>query len=196
VTDGPLLRRNETSWKNEREALSENVRMGLDRAINEGRWVNRPKTGYDLVVTVLVPNVDATPVIECFRLRGERHSFRTNEERTGIKFSTIKAILDSRICRGEVLHKKKWYPGTHEALVSEEEWQNAHRGSAKGVRQSPDPLSGKVICALCNRRMVVAQNGKGHVTYKCHHRGKGCAQEARSNLGLARRRMALCRLSS
>ena len=32
-----------------REALSENVRMGLDRAVKEGRWINRPKTGYDLI---------------------------------------------------------------------------------------------------------------------------------------------------
>ena len=169
-----------------REALSENVRMGLDRAVKEGRWVNRPKTGYDLIDGLLVPNADATLVIECFRLRGERHSYRTIEERTGIKYSTVKSILDSRIYRGEVLHKKKWHPGTHEALVSEEEWQNAHRGSAKGVRQSHDPLSGRVVCGLCNRRMVVAQNGKSHLTYKCRHRGKGCSQPARSNLGLAR----------
>ena len=169
-----------------REALAENVRMGLDQAVKEGRWVNRPKTGYDLVDGLLVPNADAALVIECFRLRGERHSYRTIEERTGIKYSTVKSILDSRIYRGEVLHKKKWHPGRHEALVSEEEWQSAHRGTAKGVRQSHDPLSGRVICGLCNRRMVVAQNGKGSVTYKCHHRGQGCAQPSRSNHGLAR----------
>ena len=169
-----------------REALSENVKMGLDRAVKEGRWVNRPKTGYDLIEGLLVPNVDATLVIECFRLRGERHSYRTIEERTGIKYSTVKSILDSRIYRGEVLQKKKWYPGNHEALVSEEEWQAAHRGKAKGVRQSHDPLTGKVISGMCDRRMVVAQNGKGHLTYTCHHRGKGCRQPSRSNLGLAR----------
>ena len=34
--------------------------------------------------------------------------------------------------------------------------------------------------------MVVAQNGKGQVTYKCRHRGQGCAQPSRSNHGLAR----------
>jgi DNA invertase Pin-like site-specific DNA recombinase len=169
-----------------REALSENVSMGLDRAVKEGRWPNRPKTGYDLIDGLLVPNVDAALVIECFRLRGERLAYREIEERTGIKYSTVKSILDSRIYRGEVTRKKKWYPGVHEPLVSEEEWQNAHRGAAKGVRQSSDPLSGRVICGLCNRKMVVAQNGKGHLTYKCHHRGKGCAQPARSNLGLAR----------
>jgi DNA invertase Pin-like site-specific DNA recombinase len=168
------------------DALAENVRMGHDRAVKEGRWINRAKTGYDIVNKLLVPNADATLVIECFRLRGEGHSYRTIEERTGIKYSTVKAILDSRIYRGEVLHKEKWHPGAHDALVSEEEWQAAHRGTAKGVRQSHDPLSGRVICGLCNRRMVVAQNGEGYVTYKCHHRGQGCTQPSRSNLGLAR----------
>ena len=169
-----------------REALSENVSMGLDRLVKEGRWPNRPKTGYDMKGGLLVPNVDAPMVIECFRLRGERHSYRVIEERTGFKYSTVKSILDSRIYRGEVLRKGTWHPGIHEPLVSEEEWQNAHRGTAKGVRQSSDPLSGRIVCGLCNRKMVVAQNGKGHLTYKCHHRGVGCGQSSRSNLGLAR----------
>ena len=169
-----------------REALSENVSMGLDRAVKEGRWINRPKTGYDLINGLLIPNVDAALVIECFRLRSDRHSYRVIEDRTGIKYSTVKSILDSRIYLGEVLRKKKWYPGIHEALLSEEEWQSAHRGTAKGVRQSSDPLSGRVICGPCNRKMVVAQNGKGHLAYKCRHRGTGCAQPSRSNFGLAR----------
>jgi site-specific DNA recombinase len=169
-----------------REALSENVSMGLDRAVKEGRWINRPKTGYDLIDGLLVPNVDAVLVIECFRLRGDRKPYRLIEERTGLNYSTVKSILDSRIYVGEVLRKGTWYPGIHEPLVSEEEWQNAHRGAAKGVRRSSDPLSGRVICGLCERKMVVAQNGKGHLTYKCRHRGKGCDQPSRSNLGLAR----------
>ena len=169
-----------------RDALAENVRMGHDRAVKEGRWINRPKTGYDLIDRLLVPNTEATLVIECFRLRGEGHTYRSIEERTGIKYSTVKSILDSRIYRGEILHRKTWHPGSHEALVSEEEWQTAHRGAAKGVRRSHDPLSGRVICGLCNKRMVVAQNGKGNLTYKCHHRGQGCEQPSRSNLGLAR----------
>jgi site-specific DNA recombinase len=169
-----------------RDALAENVRMGHDRAVKEGRWINRPKTGYDLVNRLLVPNTEATLVIECFRLRGEGHSYRTIEERTGIKYSTVKTILDSRIYRGEVLQRKVWHPGQHDPLVSEEEWQAARRGTAKGVRQSHDPLSGQVMCGLCGKRMVVAQNGKGHLTYRCHHREQGCAQPSRSNQGLAR----------
>ena len=119
-----------------REALSENVSMGLDRLVKEGRWPNRPKTGYDMIDRLLVPNVDAPLVIECFRLRGERHGYRVIEERTGIKYSTVKSILDSRIYRGETLARVSGTSGIHDPLVSEEEWQNAHRGTAKGVRQS------------------------------------------------------------
>ena len=32
-----------------REQLAENVRMGMQQAVREGKWINRPKTGYDLI---------------------------------------------------------------------------------------------------------------------------------------------------
>ncbi len=41
-----------------REQLSENVRMGNERAAKDGKWLNRPKTGYDLVGGKLIPNCD------------------------------------------------------------------------------------------------------------------------------------------
>ena len=52
-----------------REQLAENVRMGNDRAVKEGKWINRPKTGYDLIEGELMPNDDAPRVREVFRLR-------------------------------------------------------------------------------------------------------------------------------
>jgi site-specific DNA recombinase len=67
-----------------REALSENVSMGLDRLVKEGRWPNRPKTGYDMIDKLLVPNVDAPLVVECFPTPWRRTcSYRVIEERTG-----------------------------------------------------------------------------------------------------------------
>ena len=80
-----------------REALSENVSMGLDRAVKEGRWINRPKTGYDLIDRELVHNDDAPRVREVFRLRAEGRSYRVIEERTGIRYSTARHILDSAV---------------------------------------------------------------------------------------------------
>ena len=39
-----------------REQLGENVRMGMQQAVREGKWINRPKTGYDLIDGELVPS--------------------------------------------------------------------------------------------------------------------------------------------
>lgn len=169
-----------------REQLSENVKMGNDRAVKEGRWINRPKTGYDLRNGELVPNSDAVRVREIFRLRALGKSVRIIEQHTGIKYSTVLAILDSRIYVGEVLHNGAWSPGHHESIISESEWQAAHRSVPKGLQPSKDVLRGRVKCGLCGRGMTVNQNGQGLVTYRCRHRGKGCDQPARSNKGLAR----------
>ncbi|HUZ40157.1 MAG TPA: recombinase family protein [Acidimicrobiales bacterium] len=114
-----------------REQLSENVRMGNERAIKEGRWINRPKTGYDLVDGLLVPNVDARRAREIFQLRAERHSYRSIEERTGIKYSTICTILTSRIYLGEDLLNHQWFKGLHEPLVPR---NSSTRPSARSPR--------------------------------------------------------------
>lgn len=169
-----------------RESLSENVKMGHERAVKEGKWINRPKTGYDLVETELVPNQDAILIQEIFRLRGKRQSYRVISEQTGINYSTVRAILYSRIYLGEVLYNDQWFPGHHQPLITETEWHSAHQGAAKGVQPSKDVLTGRVRCGLCGKRMVVAQNGKGDVTYKCRHRGVSCDQPSRSCKGLAR----------
>jgi site-specific DNA recombinase len=169
-----------------REQLSENVKMGNDRAVKEGRWINRPKTGYDLIDGALVPNADAYLVQEIFRMRAKNASYRTIEEHTGIRYSTVNSILESRIYLGEILHNGDWSPGKHESIITDEEWRAAHLGLAKNVQPSKDLLTGRVRCGLCERRMAIGQNGKGSLTYKCRHRGVGCPQPARSTKGLAR----------
>ncbi|MFI5035456.1 MAG: recombinase family protein [Acidimicrobiales bacterium] len=169
-----------------REQLSENVRMGNERAARDGKWLNRPKTGYDMVAGELVANGDAVRVREMFVLRAKGESYRSIEVHTGVKFSTVKAILDSRIYLGEVLYNEEWYPGHHEAIVTEEEWHAAHRGFGKSVQPGHDVLRSRVRCGLCGKRMALAQNGKGSTFYKCRHRGQGCDQPARSTRGLSR----------
>ncbi len=169
-----------------REQLSENVRMGNERAVKEGRWINRPKTGYDLIDGALVPNADAVRVQEAFRLRGERVSYRIISERTGLNYSTVSSILKSEIYLGRILHNGVWYPGSHKPIVSEDEWRAAHVGVAKGVQPASDVLSSRVRCGMCRNRMSVAQNGQGSTFYRCWSRGQGCPQPARSTKGLSR----------
>lgn len=169
-----------------REQLAENVRMGMHQAVREGKWLNRPKTGYDLVEGELVANSDAPLVREVFRLRAEGLSQRRIEERTGIKYSTVGAILDSRIYLGEVVLNGEWFPGHHEALVTSEEFDAAHRGHVPGRRRGGDLLSGRVLCGLCGKRMAIETNGDGRSMYRCRSRGRGCAQPRRTNIGLHR----------
>lgn len=104
-----------------REQLSENVRMGMHQAIRQGRWINRPKTGYDLRDGALFPNEDAALVREIFRLRAAGLSHQRIEDRTGVKYSTVRQILHSRIYLGEVLYNGEWFAGTHQPLITAED---------------------------------------------------------------------------
>jgi DNA invertase Pin-like site-specific DNA recombinase len=134
-----------------REQLAENVRLGMQQAAREGRWVNRPKMGYDLVGGHLVLNGEAPTVRRVFDLRAEGLSFREIEERTGVKYSTVRAVLRSRIYLGEVLLNGEWYPGHHEPLVTPQEFSAAHRGHLPGRPRSRHLLSGRIRCGLCGR---------------------------------------------
>ena len=58
-----------------REQLAENVGMGMARAAREGKWTNRPKTGYDLIDGELVPNGQADTVRRIFELRASGRSY-------------------------------------------------------------------------------------------------------------------------
>jgi site-specific DNA recombinase len=170
-----------------REQLAENVVMGMTRAAREGKWINRPKTGYDLIGGELVANGDADTVRRIFELRAEGCSFTEIERRTGVKYSTAKGIIESRIYLGEVVWRGEWFPGQHQAIITEAEWERAQRGWVKGRRrQSRHPLSGVVRCGLCGRVAGVDGNGKGSRFFRCVHRGQGCNQPRRSVKGIER----------
>ena len=80
-----------------REQLAENVRMGMQQAVREGKWINRPKTGYDLIDGKLVPNDMAPIVRRIFRMRGEGASQGDIARATGVNYSLVREILHSRI---------------------------------------------------------------------------------------------------
>lgn|ERR1039458_612252 len=63
---------------------------------------------------------------------------------------------------------------------------SAHRGFVPGRRRGGDLLSGHVFCGMCERRMAIEINGDGRSMYRCRHRGMGCRQPRRTNLGLIR----------
>jgi site-specific DNA recombinase len=169
-----------------REQLAENVRLGMHQAARQGKWTNRPKFGYDLVGGELVPNADAPTVRRIFELRAQGLSFPRIEELTGVKYSTARTVACSRIYLGEVLLNGQWYPGNHEAIVSEREFTAAHRGDVPWQRRSRHVLAGRVRCGLCARVATIRYGREGRPLYRCRHRGAGCSQPSRSAVGLVR----------
>ncbi|MGE0881257.1 MAG: recombinase family protein [Acidimicrobiia bacterium] len=167
-----------------REALSENVRMGMAQALRQGRYCNRPPTGYDLIDGLLIPNERAATVRRIFTMRAAGASQGDIANATGVNYSTVLAILKNRHYLGELRHRDQWLAGCHEPLISEEVFDAAHRGRVPGRKRGRDLMSGRVVCGLCGRRMSVEENGQGQRHYRCRHRGTGCAQPARSNRGL------------
>lgn len=170
-----------------REQLAENVKLGMHEAAREGKWTNRAKTGYSWVNGHLVPNEDAPRVREVFRLRADGLSLAAIERRVGMKLSTVRSVLLSRIYLGEVLLNGEWFPGTHEPLVDSDQWQHANRTLGTGRRRrSSHPLSGAIRCGLCGRVASVHRSPGGKLYYRCRHRGEGCTQPARAATGLER----------
>lgn len=169
-----------------REQLSENVTMGMDQAVKQGRWVNRPPTGYDLVDGVLVPNADAARVRRIFRMRADGASQGKIASATGTNYSTVLSILKNRAYLGEIWHRDQWYQGLHEPLVDAKTFEATRRGRVPGRKRGKDLMSGRVRCGLCGRPMSIIQNGQGQAHYRCRHRGQGCKISSRSNRGLLR----------
>ena len=160
--------------------------MGMQQAGRQGKWINRPKTGYDLVDGELVANEMAPVVRRIFTLRSEGQSVGKIADATGVKYSTVLTVLDSRIYLGEVQMNGEWFPGRHESIITPEQFAAAHRGRVRGRARGTDLLSGRVRCGLCQRLMAIDQNGQGNRHYRCRHRGQGCAQPRRTNVGLLR----------
>lgn len=110
-------------------------------------------------------------------------------------YSSVGSIVRSRVYGGEVLHSGQWYPGHHEALVTDDEFHAAHRGHIPGRRRGKDVLSGRVRCGLCGRIASVHWAESGPL-YRCRHRGEGCRLRARSAFGLERAALLGMRLLS
>lgn len=121
-----------------------------------------------------------------FAMRGNGASQGEIADSSGVKYSTVIAILHSRVYLGEVLLNGEWYPGHHDPIITPAVFEAAHRGRIKGRRRGKDLLAGKVRRGLCLRLMAIDGNGEGRRMYRCHHRGEGCSQPRRTVEGLVR----------
>ena len=169
-----------------RDQIVENTRMGQRQAAEQGRWLNRAPTGYDMVNGHLVPNDMAPLVQRIFALCAVGASYPVIASDVGIEYSTARHISMNRVYLGEVRLGSDWFKGLHTALVDEAQFNAAHRGHTTGQRRSKDLLSGRVRYGLCGRVAGVHYNTRNQAIYRCRHRGQGCAQSGRSANGLHR----------
>ncbi len=170
-----------------RENLSENVQLGMQQAVLNGQHPSRPKFGYSLREGILIPNEDALTVRQIFALRAAGGSVRSIEEATGVCYSTVSSILKHRVYLGEIASRGNWYPGLHEPLVTEAEWEAAQRSHIPGRRRSGHVLSRVVKCGLCGRVATIKYpEGNRAPLFVCKHRGQGCKQPARTSTGIER----------
>jgi site-specific DNA recombinase len=84
----------------EREKIIENIHLGNEQAVRTGYWINRAPTGYNAVDRVLVPNDDAHLIRRAFKLRAGGQSYPQIEQRTGLKYSTVRHALENKVYLG------------------------------------------------------------------------------------------------
>ena len=169
-----------------RDQIVENTRMGQRQAAEQGRWLNRAPTGYDMINGKLVPNDMAPLVRRIFALRTQGASYPAIAADVGIEYSTVRQISLNRVYVGDVRLGDEWFPGLHEALIDRETFLTTDHVHVKGQRRSRDLLSGLVRCGLCGKVAGVHYSARNQAIYRCRHRGQGCAQSGRSAKGLHR----------
>ena len=140
---------------------SRTSRPACTSCIRDGYWLNTPPIGYDLIDRVLVANDDAYLVKRAFAIRASGGSYPDVARATGLKYGTARHLLGNRVYLGEVCIRDAWFPGRHDPIVSEAEFEAAQRGHVPGRRRGSDLLTGRVRCGVCGKLTAIDTNGRG-----------------------------------
>ena len=157
------------------EVLSENIKAGLGKRVDNGGWITTAPTGADIVEKKLVWNGKSHQVKKAFELAAEDKSYREIAEATGLNQNSLWYFLKNPVYAGYVKVKGEVYEGEHEPLISKELFdrvQEVKKPTKRNWRnKTPHPLSGFIRCGKCGRSMTVRYSGKGVMSYTCKHRG-------------------------
>ena len=181
----------------EREVIGERIRDKLAASKRKGMWMGgAPPLGYDVVERKLLVNAkeadDVRYIFQRFSsLRSitkllielERDGYRTKQYVSGtnnlrggkiINKQYIYRLLRNKTYLGKVVHKDKIYEGQHEAIISQELWDKAHkvfdgqqtrRGNYTRNRH-PALLRGLIRCQCCECSMTPSFTVKNKRTYR------------------------------
>jgi DNA invertase Pin-like site-specific DNA recombinase len=192
----------------EREVIGERIRDKVAASKQRGMYMGgTPPLGYDVVNKKLIVNpAEADLVREIFRRFVTEGSTTRLAQALNAEGKTTKAwttkdgkvragtpwhkghiyqLLNNRLYLGQVEHKGNVYPGEHQAIVSQEEWDQVHDILSENYRvranrqraKVPGLLKGVIRCGHCKRAMgITYTKKKGSTThyryYLCTHAAK------------------------
>ena len=177
--------------QNEIERTSERTKIGLAGAIKQGHLPSQAPLGYKHENKKLVIDYSTKDVVvRIFELYYNGNSYQTisnilNEEqvlgKTNWRDSTITAILENEVYKGDFVHGKRtkhptYYENVVEPLVSKEMWEDCQAQKKKNSRAYQRTLTylflQKIRCPKCNNLMggkaTKKKNGNVYYYYYCN----------------------------
>ncbi len=177
--------------QNEIERTSERTKVGLAGAIKQGHLPSQAPLGYKHENKKLVIDYSTKDVvIRIFELYYNGNSYQIisnilNEEqvlgKTNWRDSTITAILENEVYKGDFVHGKRtkhptYYENVVEPLVSKEMWEDCQAQKKKNSRAYQRTLTylflQKIRCPRCNNLMggkaTKKKNGNVYYYYYCN----------------------------
>lgn len=163
----------------ERETILERTRIGLKKRAENGFWRGGGKTpfayDYDKGTGTLVVNPERKVIFDLmktFRLQG--YSYHELSKITGYDEAWIQGILNAKTNLGKIPYKGKIYDGRHEAIISQEEYeqlQMIERFRSKNKQANHYLLSGKIYCGKCGAKYRYQKWGQRIICY-CYSQQK------------------------
>ena len=177
--------------QNEIERTSERTKVGLAGAIKQGHLPSQAPLGYKHENKKLVIDYSTKDVVvRIFELYYNGNSYQTisnilNEEqvlgKTNWRDSTITAILENEVYKGDFVHGKRtkhptYYENVVEPLISKEMWEDCQAQKKKNSRAYQRTLTylflQKIRCPRCNNLMggkaTKKKNGNVYYYYYCN----------------------------
>ena len=174
------------------ERTSERTKIGLAGAIKQGHLPSQAPLGYKHENKKLVIDYSTKDVVvRIFELYYNGNSYQTisnilNEEqvlgKTNWRDSTITAILENEVYKGDFVHGKRtkhptYYENVVEPLVSKEMWEDCQAQKKKNSRAYQRTLTylflQKIRCPKCNNLMggkaTKKKNGNIYYYYYCNN---------------------------
>ena len=163
----------------ERETILERTRIGLKKRAEDGYWRGGGKTpfayDYDKETGLIVINPERKVIFDLMKtLRLQGYSYAELERITGYDQAWIQGILSAKTNLGKIPYKGELYDGRHEAVITEEEYeqlQQIERQRSRNQHASHYLLSGKIYCGNCGAKYRYQKWGQRIICY-CYSQQK------------------------